>query len=179
MPTVSQGTDDLGFASPLIPAPVRRQSSRSESIPRISRAPFTTVILGGGESGAPYHRLVIVRCVRIISPYGELTDAYPNVHVGGQYVVLEMYSDAEVYYVRILGDDGESPGALWDPSMFETVDPRIPTCWTMTLEDGMLRAAPSRWHRAGFWNDYFNRVPQAVADFEEGQAATLAESTRL
>ncbi|MET9249287.1 hypothetical protein [Nonomuraea sp. NPDC003709] len=122
---------------------------------------------------------MIVRCVRIISPQGEPTDAYPGVHVGGQYVVLETYSDAEVYYIRILGDDDESPGTLWDPSMFETLDPRIPKCWTMTLEDGRLRAAPLSWHRAGFWNDYFDRNPRAITDFEEGKAATLAESGSL
>jgi hypothetical protein len=72
------------------------------------------------------------------------------VRVGGQYVVLELYANSDVYYVRILGDDGEDPGTLWDPSMFETVDPQIPRCWTMTLKDGVLRAAPPAWHRSRF-----------------------------
>jgi hypothetical protein len=34
-------------------------------------------------------------------------------------------------------------------------------------------------HRAGFWTDYFDHSPEAIADYERGKAATLAESVHL
>lgn len=61
--------------------------------------------------------------------------------------------------------------------MFETVDPRIPSCWIASLSDqGTLRLAPRTWQRPDFWGDYFNREPQTLADFEAGMASVLAES---
>lgn len=118
-----------------------------------------------------------LRCIGIVSPHGDSVDEYPGIHIGGEYVALEVYSDAETSYVRIIGDDGMDPGDLWDPSMFRTIDPRIPECWAMRVDEGKIHAAPASWHRIGFWSDYFEKKPEAIMEFERGKAATLVEST--
>jgi hypothetical protein len=121
---------------------------------------------------------MLVRCVRIIDPFGDPVETYRGVRVGAVYPVLEIAYFTDVYYVRILGDDGENPGSIWDPEMFETVDGHLPACWSAAMTgDGSLRLAPSSWHRPDFWNDYCDRDPVAVADYADGKAAVLADAS--
>jgi hypothetical protein len=124
-----------------------------------------------------YTLSVIVRCVKIIDPFGDEVAEYPGVRVGGDYPVLEVSADPEAWYIRILDDDGAPPGSLWDPQMFTTTDDRIPTSWTASMtKPGALRLAPSRWQRPGFWGEVMERNPEALADVERGIADTLAET---
>ncbi|MET7394485.1 hypothetical protein ABZS66_13435 [Dactylosporangium sp. NPDC005572] len=120
---------------------------------------------------------MLVRCVRIISPFGEPVETYPGVTVGAVYPVLEIAYLTDVYYVRIVDDESDGPGSLWSPEMFETVDGHLPTCWSSAMAaDGSLRLAPSKWLRPGFWTDCLDRDPVALADYAEGKAAVLADA---
>lgn len=54
-----------------------------------------------------------------------------------------MITGLEYWMLRIVDDDGNDPGPLGAPDMFETVDSRISPAWTVMLEGGHLRPAPA------------------------------------
>jgi hypothetical protein len=124
---------------------------------------------------------VIVRCVQIISPAtGAVVSDHPSMRVGVEYPVLEVLTTANQVLLRIpdqldTREYRDSPG-LWDAAMFTVVSSRMPTCWVAGLEDGRLTLAPREWQRAGFWEDYFDAVPSAVAEYERLRAEILAEA---
>lgn len=120
---------------------------------------------------------MIVRCVKIISPIedeGEVVE-YPGIRVGALYTVLEIGAGPDLFWIRIWDEDQEDPGSLWDPEMFETVDSRMSSRWTASLDQGYLRFAPQAWQRPGFWDDYFHEVPDAVALVKSEAMFMLAE----
>ncbi|MEU4779588.1 hypothetical protein [Micromonospora sp. NPDC023633] len=119
---------------------------------------------------------MLVRCVRIIDAFGDPVDTYPGMTVGRSYPVLEISYWADAFYVRVVDDEGTD--SIWSPEMFETVDGRIPSCWSVALDsDGSLRLAPRPWLRHGFWTDQFSSEPAALAEYEQGRAAVLADLT--
>jgi hypothetical protein len=119
---------------------------------------------------------VLVRCLKIISPFGDPVGSYPGMTVGNSYPVLEIFYSAEACYVRVVDDEGTD--SLWDPEMFQTVDGYIPASWSAALgDDGSLRLAPKSWLREGFWTDHFAKDPVALAEYEAGRAAVLAGLT--
>jgi hypothetical protein len=72
-------------------------------------------------------------------------------------------------------DEIESPG-LWDADVFEIVSDQMLTCWVAELKDGRLTLAPQEWQRPGFWEDYFDHVPDAVADYDRLKAHIITEA---
>ncbi|MBO3741698.1 hypothetical protein [Actinoplanes flavus] len=117
---------------------------------------------------------MLVRCVKIIDAYGDGVDAYPGMTVGKSYPVLEISFWSDACYVRVVDDNGSD--TIWSPDMFETADGTIPRCWEAALDaDLSLRLAPKAWLRKGYWTDNFSQEPAALAEYEEGRAAVLAE----
>ncbi|MFJ9914712.1 hypothetical protein [Actinacidiphila glaucinigra] len=122
---------------------------------------------------------MIVRCVQIISPAtGKVVSDHPGIRVGSEYPVLEVLTTASRVLLRIperldITGERESPG-LWDAAMFTVVSDRMPECWVAGLEEGRLTLAPQEWQRLGFWEDYFDDVPAAVAEYERLRAEILA-----
>ncbi|MER6375547.1 hypothetical protein ABT255_46125 [Streptomyces mirabilis] len=45
----------------------------------------------------------------------------------------------------------------------------------MTTNDGSLALAPQEWQH-GFWEDYFDHLPDAVAEYDRLKAQTIAEA---
>jgi hypothetical protein len=120
---------------------------------------------------------MIVQCVKIISPIegeGEVAE-YPGVRVGALYSVLDIGAGPDYYWIRIWDEGREGPGSLWDPEMFETVDSRMSSRWTASIDQGHLRFAPHAWQRPGFWDDYFQGIPDAVASVKSEIEFMLAE----
>ncbi|MFF3087610.1 hypothetical protein ACFVRB_21540 [Streptomyces nojiriensis] len=118
-----------------------------------------------------------VKCIETNDP--ETGEPFPDpsrLRLGNVYTVLEMITGPDYWMIRILDEEGDDPGSLWYPPMFETVDARIPRDWTLVLEGGNMRLAPALWQRPNFWNDYFNNVPQALMDFETGKHEALSSS---
>ncbi|MFC8256078.1 hypothetical protein [Streptomyces sp. NPDC056661] len=60
--------------------------------------------------------------------------------------------------------------------MFTVVRERVPTCWVAGLDDGRLTLAPPEWQRPGFWDDYFDDMPQAVAEYDRLRAEIVAQA---
>jgi hypothetical protein len=72
-------------------------------------------------------------------------------------------------------DEVGSPGP-WDADMFEIVSDRMPTCWVTALNDGRLTLAPQEWQRTGFREDFFDHLPDALAEFDRLKAQIISES---
>jgi hypothetical protein len=122
---------------------------------------------------------VIVRCHQIISPTtGEIVQDHPSIRIGAEYPVLEVVTTGKQVLFRIpdrLDTEvfRDSPG-LWDAAMFTVVNERMPNCWVAALNGGNLTLAPREWQRPGFWEDYFDAEPTAVAVYDRIRAEILA-----
>ena len=117
---------------------------------------------------------MVVRCIRIAErATGEALSVRRNgkLTVGKAYMVIELVVERHLWVeLRLMGDDQFGP-ELHAADQPEIVDPSIPSVWATHLgELGYLHIAPEKWLRPGFWEDYFNAVPEAVADFEEQRA---------
>ncbi|WP_405736328.1 hypothetical protein OG607_44620 [Streptomyces sp. NBC_01537] len=100
--------------------------------------------------------------------------------VGEEYPVLEVFATRTRVLFRLPDrstsrDAIDSPG-LWDADMFEVVSDRMPTCWVAGLNDGRLTLAPREWQRPGFWEAFFDHLPDAVAEYDRLKAQITAEA---
>jgi len=97
-----------------------------------------------------------VRCLTNHHPDGRLAALTP----GEAYEVIGIEADD----LRVI-DDSASP-VLFEPAMFEVVDPARPADWiTTTGEDGEVYASPPGLDAPGFWEDYFEGLPAARLAF--------------
>lgn len=113
-----------------------------------------------------------VVCIRIVNQVtGAEESTSPWLDLSAEYEVLEIYSSpGRTIKLRIASSDSATP-ALFDSSMFMTIDKSIPSSWVASVaEAGELRIGPSQWMREGFWEDFFDREPQAVEDYVLGSA---------
>jgi hypothetical protein len=105
---------------------------------------------------------------------------HPGVRIGEEYPVLEVLAAPPRILFRLPDrsarrDEIGSPG-LWDAAMFEVVSGRMPSCWVTGLNDGRLTLAPREWQRPGFWEDFFDHLPDAVAEYDRLKAQIIAEA---
>lgn len=117
-----------------------------------------------------------VVCVKLLDAKSRETQTSAWVTLDAEYVVLAIQAtpDGRVQ-LRIVSDDGTTP-VLFESEMFMTVSTDIPSNWVASIgERGFVDIAPAKWLRPGFWDDYFDRDPQAIADFEEEKSKILAD----
>ncbi len=85
---------------------------------------------------------------------------HPDLTPGQPYVVLGIESDD----LRILNDQGRP--YLYPREIFTVVDPREPADWVNERGDDNERYAyPPSLNPLGFFEDYFDGKPEAVATF--------------
>ncbi|MFG2097309.1 hypothetical protein [Streptomyces sp. NPDC048612] len=124
---------------------------------------------------------MIVRCRQVLSPAtGKVAPGHPGIRVGADYPVLEITTSADQVLLRIperldTSTDRDSPG-LWDAVMFTVISERMPSCWVATLDGGVLTVAPPEWQRPGFWEDYFDAEPAAVAEYDRRRAEIITQA---
>jgi hypothetical protein len=95
--------------------------------------------------------------------------------IGTDYVVMEILAGRGHTEFRVLNPASSYDSlGIWDAAMFEIVRDQIPRCWVADLRDGLLTLAPPEWHQPGFWEDYFDGVPAAVATYARLRAEILA-----
>lgn len=96
---------------------------------------------------------MIVKLRRRSARYPDLTPKQP-------YVVIGIEADD----LRVLNDHGRP--YLYPPRLFEVVDPREPGDWVKEFgEDGERYAYPPLLNHSGFFEDFFDGKPEAVATF--------------
>lgn len=119
-----------------------------------------------------------VVCIRLISPVTrQETSESEWLTLDSEYVVLAIEGNpGRELSIRVQDDKGGGPG-LWPAEMFMTTSTALPSSWIISIGDnGQFDLAPAKWLRPGFWEDFFDREPEALADFEEEKANILAEA---
>ena len=90
----------------------------------------------------------------------ERDSGYPDLTPGQPYLVLGIEADD----LRILNDQGRP--YLYPREIFTVVDAREPEDWVREVgKDNERYAYPSPLNEAGFFEDYFDGKPEAVATF--------------
>ncbi len=90
----------------------------------------------------------------------ERDSGYPDLTPGQPYLVLGIEADD----LRILNDQGRP--YLYPREIFTVVDAREPEDWVSEVgQDSERYAYPSPLNEAGFFEDYFDGKPEAVATF--------------
>lgn len=85
---------------------------------------------------------------------------YPDLTPGQQYLVIGIEADD----FRILNDKGRP--YLYPRNLFKLVDPHEPADWLTEFgEDGERYAYPPPLNHSGFFEDFFDGKPAAVATF--------------
>lgn len=85
---------------------------------------------------------------------------YRDLTVGQPYVVIGIEADE----FRILNDAGRP--FLYSPHLFAVVDAREPDDWVTEFgDDGERYSYPPVLNKPGFFEDFFDRRPRAIATF--------------
>lgn len=111
-----------------------------------------------------------VVCIEVVNPMtAESAHRSGWLRTDQEYDVLEVYAyPGGRVELRLAADDTGTP-ALFDSSMFMTVDSMLPAGWQAMLEEGgVLRLGPSEWMEPGFWEAYFDGAPPALEAFKRG-----------
>lgn len=97
-----------------------------------------------------------VRCKTTRHPDGRVA----SLTVDATYEVIGIEADD----LRLINDRGDP--VLFDPEMFEIVDPGRPADWVSSRGDeGEEYAGPEAFDARGFWEDFHDHVPAARAAF--------------
>jgi len=114
-----------------------------------------------------------VRCIKLLDSKGQPVERSPWAKLGGVYHVLTIWIEPTQTWLRLVGQ--EPTPTLYQPEMFEVVSPVIPSAWVITSpKPGCLSFQPEAWSRPGFWEEFFDREPEAVACFEEYRKLIIA-----
>lgn len=119
-----------------------------------------------------------IECIRNISATTgeELESGEGGLTIGKIYIVLSIRTIPERKAEFLLVSDDGGP-ALFDSVQFRTVSGEIPSNWVATVDEkGVVGLGPEKWTRPGFWEDYFDGVPEAVAEFEAEKEKVFAET---
>lgn len=114
-----------------------------------------------------------VRCVKLLDSRNQPVEHSPWVKIGGVYHALTIWVEPGGARYRILGEQFR-PG-LFPPEMFEIESSAIPDRWVITSpKAGCLSLAPQPWTRSGFWQEFCDGEPAALACFEEEKKKIIA-----
>lgn len=114
-----------------------------------------------------------VKCVTLKSSGGVPQQASSWLRIGCVYHVLAIeFSPARTMF-RLVGE--EVIPALFQPDLFEIVSSIIPSNWAVvSRKPGFIELSPKAWTRPGFWVDFFDGEPNAVACFENERRVSIS-----
>lgn len=99
---------------------------------------------------------------------------YQDLTLGNTYRVIGIEADD----YRIINDEGQP--YLYPPALFSIVDKHEPADWiTEYGEEGERYAYPPELGRVGFFEDYFDDEPQAIAIFRHYLATQRNRRSRV
>jgi hypothetical protein len=114
-----------------------------------------------------------VRCIKLLDSMGEVAEHSAWARVGNVYHVLSISISPSQTRLCLIGD--EPTPALFELDMFEIVSSTIPSVWVITSpKSGWFSLAPEPWSRPGFWEEFYDREPEAMACFEEYRKLIVA-----
>jgi len=120
-----------------------------------------------------------VKCINI---YNKFTDKFQNssniLTIGREYIVLnvEISSGTGTINYRVETDLPSKMPALCSASQFEIVSNKICSIWRIhQYPSGSIRLCPESWTAPEFWENCYNRDPQALAIFRREKAIIFDE----
>lgn len=114
-----------------------------------------------------------VRCVRLFDSRSGQVGRSAWAKLGAVYHVLTIWIEPGRTRLRLVGE--ESIPALFEPEMFEVASSTVPHTWVITSpKAGHFEIGPEAWAQPGFWEEYFDRKPEAVACFEDERMRIVA-----
>jgi len=116
-----------------------------------------------------------VLCTQLGSQGGTAQSRSDWLTIGKIYHVLEIVGDVSRgrWLVRLMGDN-RNGAALFPLHQFDLASPKIPTAWTISWDGETLSFGPAAWSRIGFWEEYYDRQPDAVRVFEQELQALVS-----
>ena len=120
-----------------------------------------------------------VECIKIPDPdTGESLDNNSWLTVGKVYQVLSVFiADNSSPEYRLISDDGRAPG-MYKADQFKLVSEVLPSNWTAHRDAGeYFELAPKSWLKAGFCEEYFDGMPEAVELFNVEKERILKENS--
>ncbi|MFG2354039.1 hypothetical protein [Streptomyces sp. NPDC048521] len=96
---------------------------------------------------------------------------------GREYTVLEVFAphDKSALF-RLEFIEGEDP-ALFDGRAFTVTSPLIPPSWRyFQYDSGSFTLGPEPWSRPGFWEAYYDRLPEALEAYETEKRKILSSA---
>lgn len=97
--------------------------------------------------------------MKVLCTSNEHEEVANDLTVGGVYEVIGI----EAGNYRILDDTGRP--YLFEPEMFQVVDPSRPSHWVSEWDDGVEYAYAPELNEPGFFEDYFDHKPSARRAF--------------
>ena len=105
-----------------------------------------------------------VRCIKLIDEdSGEALENSSWLTIGKEYHVLSVHMQHGLpVKFQTIGNDGATP-AYHNANQFEIVTGFIPSNWIIDFEsESYFKLFPKEWCKPGFWEDYFNDMPEAI-----------------
>ena len=118
-----------------------------------------------------------VRCIKLIDEQtGKVLESSSWLTVDKEYRVLSIYmQDTLPIKFQIIGNDWATP-AYHNANQFEIITTFIPSDWIVDFETGSyFKIAPKEWCKPGFWEDYYDGMPEALALFDSVKDKLIQE----
>jgi hypothetical protein len=117
-----------------------------------------------------------VRCVKLFNSGGLAQTASPWLTIGKLYDVLTIEFEPQTGWSLRLISDAKNEVALFPLESFDIVSARVPPSWIASWGDnGSFDLSPQRWTLPGFWEEFYDREPMALAVFNEEVARLVDE----
>jgi hypothetical protein len=109
-----------------------------------------------------------VRCKSLKDARGNPQSESPWLTLGKVYNVMALELDNNGEWLARLVGDGPNGVALFPLELFEVESSVVSPTWTTSWKSGkLIELSPKRWVREGFWENYYDRDPEAIRIFEE------------
>lgn len=116
-----------------------------------------------------------VRCTKLFDSRGASQGTSSWLTIGKVYDVLTIEFERQgQWLIRLIGA-GKSGAALFPIDSFDVVSSEVSPSWVASWNsDGFFQLAPEKWTQPGFWEQFYDREPEALALFDE-EVARLIE----
>jgi hypothetical protein len=109
-----------------------------------------------------------VRCIRLTDTKGNPAKRSAWLTVGKVYDVLSVLLDPEGrWQLRLIGDKPNGV-AIFNLDQFEVLNADVSKAWVLVWKKGgAFELTTKAWNRQGFWEEFYDKKPEATKIFKE------------